>query len=111
MTTNSNNSLSGDQVLATNFLQSKCPIEYFDDKYYFSEKNWKSYHSIQNKYPGFFDKNQFGLDLGRLARNRSSRRLALRKISFLKSGKTFKIIHLINRLIKMQKSAYFLTKK
>ena len=102
MTTNSNNPLSGDQVLARNFLQSKCPIEYFDDKYYLSEKNWKSFHSIQNKYPGFFDKNQFGLDLGRLA---------LSKISFLKSGKTFKIIYQINRLIKMQKSAYFLTKK
>lgn len=111
MTTKSNNSLSSDQVLGANFTNSEYPVEYFDDKYYFSKKNWNSHYNIQNKYIVFFDENKFGLDFGRLARDSSFSRIVLNKILFLKSGKIFKNIYLINRFVKMRKRAYFLNKK
>jgi hypothetical protein len=111
MTTKSNNSLSSDQVLAANFTHSEYPVEYFDDKYYFSKKNWNSHYHIQNKYIVFFDENKFGLDFGRLARDSSFSRIALNKVLFLKSGKIFKNVFLMNRFVKMRKRAYFLNKK
>lgn len=111
MTTKSNNSLSSDQVLAANFTHFECPIEYFDDKYYFSKKNWNNHYKIQKKYIVFFDENKSGLDFGRLARDLSSSKIALNKILFLKSGEIFKYIYLINRFVKIRKRAYFLNKK